>query len=58
MKKIVPCRFKQSFRPFDMLTVHKCSDMGLFTHLSNPAFGVYNFRKKSPVRLIFFFKAF
>ena len=31
-------RFKQSFGPFKMLTVHKCSDTGLFGHLTNSAF--------------------
>ena len=25
--------------PFNLLTVHKCSDTGFFRHLSNPAFG-------------------
>ena len=30
MKKILPCRFKQSFGPFNMLTVHKRSDAELF----------------------------
>ena len=33
MKKILPCRFKQSFGPFNMFTVHKCSETGLFGHL-------------------------
>ena len=31
-------RFKSSFGHFKMLTVHKCSDTGLFRHLSNRAF--------------------
>ena len=34
------------FRPFNMLTVHKPSDLGLFGHLSNSGFAVYNFGKK------------
>ena len=38
MTKIVPCRFKESFGPFNMFTIHKCSDKGLFRDLSNPAF--------------------
>ena len=38
MTKILPCRFKQSFGPFNVLTVLKCSYTGLFQHLSNPAF--------------------
>ena len=38
MTKILPCRFKQSFRPVSILTVHKCSDTELFRHLGNPAF--------------------
>ena len=35
MTKILTCRFKQCFRPFNMLAVHKCSDRGLFGHVSN-----------------------
>ena len=46
----------QYFGRFDMLTVHKCSDIGILRHLSNPAFE--NFRKKPPLRLIFFSKSF
>ena len=37
-KKILRCWFKQCFGPLNMLTAHKCSDTGLFRHLSNPAF--------------------
>ena len=37
MTKILPCRFKQCFGHFNLLTVHKCCDTGLFRHLSNPA---------------------
>ena len=37
LTKIRPCRLKQYFGPFNMLTVHKCSDMKLF-RLINPAF--------------------
>ena len=42
----------------DMLTFHECFEMLLFRHLSNPLFAVYNFRKKWPLRLIFFSKVF
>ena len=35
--KILPCRFKHSFGPFNMLTVHKWSETELYTHLSNLA---------------------
>ena len=38
MTKILPCRFKQCFGAFNMLTAHKCSDTGSFRHLSKPAF--------------------
>ena len=34
--KILPCRFRQCFGFFNMLTLHRCSDMGLLRHLSNP----------------------
>ena len=38
MTKLMPCRFSQCFEHFNMLTVHKCSENGLFTHSSNHAF--------------------
>ena len=38
MTKLQPCRFGQCFGPFNMLTLHKFSDTGLFTYLSNDAF--------------------
>ena len=38
MTKILPCRFKQSFGLFNMLTIYKFSDTRLFRHLSHPAF--------------------
>ena len=50
ISKIQLCRFKKwfgPFRPFNMLTVHKCSDKGLFGHFSNSTFAVYNFWKKT-----------
>ena len=56
MTKILPCRFKQSFGPFNMLSVHKCPDTGLFTYLSNLLFPVYNLRNKSPMSVIYFSK--
>ena len=36
--KILPCWFKQCFGPLNMLAVHKCSDTGLFRHLTNSTF--------------------
>ena len=36
--KLLPCRFKQCFAPFNMLNFHKCSDRVRFRHLSNHAF--------------------
>ena len=44
--KIVPCRFKQSFGPFNILTVHKCSDTWRFWHLSYPAFCTLWYQKQ------------
>ena len=38
MTKTLLCRLKQCFGPFNMSTVHKCCDTGLFRHLSNPRF--------------------
>ena len=58
LTKTLLCRFKQWFRPFNMLTVHKSSDTGFFGLLSNSAFPVYNFSKKWPVRPNFFLKVF
>ena len=58
MRKVLLRRFKESFKPFNMLTVHKCPDTGLFGHLLTPPFSVYNFRKKSPLRPIFSLRVF
>ena len=30
--------FSEPFKRLNMLTVHKCSDLGLFVYLSNSAF--------------------
>ena len=38
MTKLLPCRFEQCFRPFNMLTVHKISDTVLIRYLSNHSF--------------------
>ena len=46
MTKKLLCRLKESFGPFNMLTVHKCSDRGLFTDLINPAFRSLQFQKE------------
>ena len=55
---ILPCTFMQSFRPFNMLTVHKCSNTRLFRHLSNPAFCTLWFKKQITYAAHFFFKVF
>ena len=57
MRKILPCRFKESFGPFNMLTVHKCSDTGLFRHLSNPAFCSLQFEKEITSEAHLFFQS-
>ena len=49
MAKLLPCRF-QCFVPFNILTVHKCSDTGLFRHLRTTFLAVYNFVNTSAVR--------
>ena len=38
MTKILLCRFKPCFGPFNMLAAHKRADTRLFRHLSNRAF--------------------
>ena len=40
MRKIVSCCVKESLEPFNIFTVHKCSDTGFFRHLSDPVFSV------------------
>ena len=45
MAKQLSCRYDQCFGPFNMLTVHKCSDTRLFRHLSNHAFRSLQFCK-------------
>ena len=37
----------QCFGPFNMLTVHKCSDTRLFGYLSHPAFCSLLFQEKN-----------
>ena len=59
MTKILPCSFKNWFGPFfNMLIVNKCSDTWLSKYFSNRAFAAYSLTKKSPLRLILFFKVF
>ena len=55
MRKILPCRFKQGFGVFNILTAHKCSDTGLFRLLSMSAFCSLKFQKEitSEARLFF-----
>ena len=45
-RKILSCRFKQCFGPFNILAVHKCSDTGLFGHLNNPGFCSLKFQEQ------------
>ena len=56
MTRILPWRFNQSFRPINMLTLHKCSDTGRFRHLSNPAFCSLQFQKQITSEAHIFFK--
>ena len=46
MSKRLPCRFKHFFGPFKLLSVEKCSDLGLLRHLSNTAFCSLEFQKQ------------
>ena len=57
MRKLLPCRFKESFGLFNMLPVHKCSDTGLFRHLSNPAFCSLQFQKEITSEAHLFFQS-
>ena len=56
MTKLLPCRFQKCFGTFNMFTVHYCFGEGLFRHLSNTPFAVYNFVNPSPMKFIFFFQ--
>ena len=38
MAKIMRCKLKEYFGPFNMLTVHNGLDTGIFRHLNNPTF--------------------
>ena len=58
MRKILPCSFKNWFGPFNKLFVNNCPDTWLSRHISNRACGAYSLTKKSPLRLILFFKVF
>ena len=57
MTKRLPCRFKQSFGHFNMLTVHKCPDTGLFQYLSNPDICSLEFKKKITSEAHFVFQS-
>ena len=56
MRKILLCRLKGPLRPYNMLTVHKCSDTGLFRDLHNPAFCSLEFEKEIISETHLFFK--
>ena len=45
MKKVVSCRFKQCLGRFSILNVKRCSEVGLFKHLSNHIFRTPYYRK-------------
>ena len=57
MTKILLPGFKQCFGPFNMLTTHKCSDTGLFRHLSNLAFCSLKFEKPITSEADLFFQS-
>ena len=46
MTKILLCRLKQSRAPFNMLTLHRCSETQLFRKLSNTTFCTLWFQKE------------
>ena len=58
MTKILSCSFKNWFGPFNIMIVNKCSGTWLSIPFSNCAFAAYSLIKKSPLRLILFFKVF
>ena len=58
MTKILPFRFKQSFGHFNMLTVYKCSDTGLFEHESNSTICSLYFQKENTSEAHLFLKTY
>ena len=58
LTKLLPCRFSQSLGPFNMSVSHNCSDTRLLGIKVTPVSPVYNFRNKSTMRIILFFKVF
>ena len=57
MTKILQCRFKQSFGTFNLLTAYKCSDMGLFSDLSNTDFCGLEFHEQITSEAHLFFQS-
>ena len=58
MTKILLWKFKQSLGSFNTLTVHKCSDIGLFRQLSRPPSCSLQYPKQIISRPIFILKVF
>ena len=63
MRKMLPCRIRQSFLPFNMQTFNMFNMLSVLTRdflgiYITSLFSVYNFRTISPRRGIFFWKYF
>ena len=58
MTKILPCRWKESFGHFNMLSVHKCSDRGIFGYISISAFCSLYFHKEGTSEAHVFFSKY
>ena len=56
--KVMWCRFQQCLGTFTVFLVEGSSNMWLFRHLSNYAFGVSNFGNTKAMRIIFSSKTF
>ena len=56
--KVLWCRFQQCPSTFTILLLEGPSATGLFRHLSNHVFGVFNCENRKAVRLNFLFKIF
>ena len=56
--KVLWCRFQQCPSTFTILLLEGSSATGLFRHLSNHVFGVFNSGNRKAVRLNFLFKIF
>ena len=60
LTKNLPCIIKQwfgPFRPLNVLTLRKCSDMGVFGYLSSSSFCGLHFQEQITFEVVLFFQS-